>query len=99
MIMEQWEIDLRAKLETELELGMYNISYGNWVLYTGKDGKINCLIAEEKWRRELMSIEEQIKEPAQKDKIYPSECTEQDLKDIMDLLIKKGNDKNGRRIL
>ncbi len=40
--MEQWEIDLRRKLEEELPEGMYNIGAGSFVAYTGKGGKINA---------------------------------------------------------
>lgn len=38
--MEQWEIDLRAKLQAELPDGGYDISAGDLRLFTGKGGKI-----------------------------------------------------------
>lgn len=39
--MEQWEIDLRKKLEEELPNGIYNIGTKDFVCHTGKQGKIN----------------------------------------------------------
>ncbi len=38
--MEQWEIDLRARLEVELKEGSYDISGGNLIMFTGKQGYI-----------------------------------------------------------
>lgn len=39
--MEQWEIDLRTKLEKELPEDMYNIGMPGFVCWTGKLGRIN----------------------------------------------------------
>lgn len=47
-IIEQWEIDLRAKLEKELLEGCYDVSGGNLVVYTGKQGKIDVEVAFQK---------------------------------------------------
>ena len=43
--MEQWEIDLRAKLENELPNGCYVIEGGDMVFATGKCGKIEFEVA------------------------------------------------------
>lgn len=43
--MEQWEIDLRAKLEKEVSDGIYNIgNKDTGACLTGKDGYINFLV-------------------------------------------------------
>ncbi len=44
--MEQWEIELRDKLEKELPLGGYKIrELGGMVLWTGRGGKIELEVA------------------------------------------------------
>ena len=35
-----WEKELREKLNKELPDGVYDIGHGNFVCYTGKQGKI-----------------------------------------------------------
>ena len=42
--MEQWEIDLRAKLGEEIKDGGYQIGSGKWIVWTGKLGYINYLV-------------------------------------------------------
>mgnify|MGYP001018962523 CR=1 FL=1 len=39
--MEQWEKELREKLEKSIPEGGYNIGTGNLVCWTGKGGYIN----------------------------------------------------------
>lgn len=55
-MMELWEIDLRAKLDAELDEGFYQIGDGitsKWVAWTGKQGYINYKVEKQKiWRRE-----------------------------------------------
>lgn len=43
--MEQWEIDLRTKLEKELPDGQYQIGGGAYIMWTGKQGKIESEVA------------------------------------------------------
>lgn len=49
-LLEQWEVDLRTKLEAELEDGCYAIGGPGFWAYTGKGGKIDF---EVELRREL----------------------------------------------
>jgi len=42
--MEQWEIDLRARLDGEVPHGSYQIGSGKWIAWTGKLGYINYLV-------------------------------------------------------
>lgn len=44
--MEQWEIDLRAKLDKEIPDGsIFNMSHGSLILMTGKHGYIEYQVA------------------------------------------------------
>jgi hypothetical protein len=52
--MEQWEIDLRDKLDKELENKMYEIREGEFVVFTGKQGKIEFEVSLERVFREMM---------------------------------------------
>lgn len=54
--MEQWEIDLRAKLEVELKDGWYRFGgekEGDICFATGKGGAINFYV---KWEKQLRAI-------------------------------------------
>lgn len=79
--MEQWEIDLRAKLEKEYEDGCYQFQAGNIVFATGKGGAINIAVKFEKSKRDLLSLDaieggdgiiHQI--PYDKDVVYKDHC-------------------------
>lgn len=52
--MEDWEIELRRKLESELPDGFYNVLGKNdLIIGTSKQGYINCMVAiEQKLRDE-----------------------------------------------
>lgn len=54
--MEQWEIDLRAKLEKEIEPGAYQYSLGRGrgALWTGKGGAIDIEVAMAKEGRKIL---------------------------------------------
>jgi len=85
--MEQWEIDLRAKLDLELENGLYQ--FGG-----EKEEAINFYV---KWERSLRLIREgvepiikEIEEGKHKDL---SPATEDDFLDLMKLLSDKTNGK------
>lgn len=53
--MEQWEIDLRQKLDKEVEHGCYQIGNDKWVYATGKLGYINYLVEAERLKRGIES--------------------------------------------
>jgi len=84
--MEQWEIDLRAKLELEVENGYYQIGSNGWVVGTGKGGYINYQVALVKAAKEYVpnrGVEDQIKScPSSKH----DEATEQDFTDLINAL-------------
>jgi len=50
--MEQWEKDIRERLERELPDGPYNISSGDFRVFTGKVGKIEYEVALERLLRD-----------------------------------------------
>jgi hypothetical protein len=50
---EQWEIDLRSKLNAELPDGSYNIGNSSFPCYTGKQGFIEFEVAIQKEVRKL----------------------------------------------
>lgn len=54
--MEQWEIDLRERLNKELEDKMYQIGEGEFVVFTGKQGKIEFEVSLERSFREMMGM-------------------------------------------
>ena len=88
--MEQWEIDMRAKLEEEIPHGAHNIGFGDWVVITGKGGKINSIIEIERQLRGHKGISEQVKQ-----NYFPTnEVTIKDLKEMMKFLENKNNQRN-----
>ena len=54
--MEQWEIDLRERLDKELEDKMYQIGEGEFVVFTGKQGKIEFEVSLERSFRDMMNL-------------------------------------------
>jgi len=50
--MEQWEIDLRARLNKDIPDGAYQIGSGKWVAWTGKLGYITYLVEIERTLRD-----------------------------------------------
>jgi len=52
--MEDWEKRLRERLENELEEKMYQIGEGDFIAFTGKQGKIDFEVSLEKTLREIM---------------------------------------------
>lgn len=55
--MEQWEKELRKKLEKELLEGAYEVKTGLGIMWTGKQGKINSEIAIAEFQRTLLDID------------------------------------------
>jgi hypothetical protein len=55
--MEQWEKELREKLEKELPEGMYNLSAGNMVCFGGKGAQINFEVALKKEANKIFKNE------------------------------------------
>lgn len=53
--MEQWEKDLRAKLEDEVEPGCYDMSGPGYTMMTGKGGYIDCIVELERAMRESIA--------------------------------------------
>lgn len=51
--MEEWEIKLREKLEKEIPHGSYKIGLDPIVVYTGKGGYIDYLVAFERLGRKM----------------------------------------------
>lgn len=88
--MEQWEIDLRAKLEAEIPHGAYNISSNGWVMWTGKGGYINYLVEQERLIRPLRGLEPLINE-GQDDKLIYTPATMKDYIEFMEELQKKND--------
>lgn len=87
--MEQWEIDLRIKLEKELPEGAYEVSGANLVLWTGKQGKINDEVAFYKaYKNEdlLFTSKKSIgRLPRKKKKFLKKQCN-YDLKDLSNII-------------
>ncbi len=52
--MEDWEKEMRERLDKELENKMYQIGEGEWVAFTGKQGFIDYEVGLEKLLRETM---------------------------------------------
>ncbi len=52
--MEDWEKALREKLENELEEKMYQIGEGDFIAFTGKQGKIDFEVSLDKTLREVI---------------------------------------------
>lgn len=50
--MEDWEIELRRRLELELPEGFYDISSDRMIVGTGKQGYINYMVALEQALRD-----------------------------------------------
>lgn len=94
--MEQWEIDLRAKLDIQLRSGTYTFGgkkEGDVVFATGKDGAINYFVAVERLKRKSMGLEPLIKEFDGSQYKNSGIATEDDFLDLMKNLIDKSNDK------
>ena len=53
--MEDWEKELRAKLNEELEDKLYQVGEGEWVAFTGKQGYIDCEVEIERTFRQALS--------------------------------------------
>ena len=53
--MEDWEIELRDKLDKELESKLYEIREGEFVVFTGKQGKIDLEVGIERTLREIVN--------------------------------------------
>lgn len=60
--MEQWEIDLRARLDKEVPDGAYQIGSGKWIVWTGKLGYINYLVELRRHVKNNQSLIEELKE-------------------------------------
>jgi hypothetical protein len=56
--MEEWERELRERLDTEVSDGPYQIGAGAWVVWTGKLGYINYLVELNKENR--ADLEQQV---------------------------------------
>jgi hypothetical protein len=93
--MEQWEIDLRSKLDKELPDGCYMISEGNFVVATGKGGKIEYEVALVKAANNYIETGEGIQREIEKStfKRTYSDLTEQDIIDFMNDLENKDNEQ------
>lgn len=89
--MEQWEIDLRAKLDLEVPDGAYDISTPGMVAWTGKGGYINYLVELQRYAQGLESF---LSNKHNESNTTYGTLTEQDLRDFMDEL-RKNNDKQG----
>lgn len=50
--MDDWEKELREKLDSELTDKLYEIKAGDYVMFTGKAGKIDLEVEVEKTLRE-----------------------------------------------
>ena len=53
--MEDWEVELRARLNEELEDKMYQVGEGDWIAFTGKQGYIEVEVEVEKTLREALT--------------------------------------------
>ena len=58
--MEQWEIDLRARLDKEVPHGAYQIGTGSFVVWTGKLGYINYLVEPQRTIKHNQSLMEEL---------------------------------------
>ena len=94
---EQWEIDLRAKLELELQDGYYQFGgekKGDLCFATGKQGAIEFYVKWEKTVRNIKhGIEPIIKECEEGKYDYLGPATEDDFLEAMKLLTKR-NESN-----
>ena len=81
--MEQWEIDLRKRLEEELEDGAYELKGGGFYAITGKQGKIESEVSFIKALKGIIS-----------EKTDQSESTDQTINDFADTMkkLKKNNE-------
>ena len=94
--MEQWEIDLRAKLDIQLRSGTYTFGgqkEGDMVFATGKGGAINYFVLEERLKRESMGLEPLIKEFDGSQYKSLGGATEDDFIDLIKTLMCKINGK------
>lgn len=92
--MEQWEIDLRSKLEQEVEDGYYTIKTDKFAFATGKGGYINYHVAFEKVLRNYTinmgeGIESQINKS---EKQYYKDLTEEDIREFIKNLYNSSNE-------
>ena len=53
--MEEWEKELRARLNKELTDKLYQLGEGKWVVFTGKQGYIEVEVEVEKTLREALT--------------------------------------------
>jgi hypothetical protein len=53
--MEQWEKELREKLQKKIKPGIYDVSAGKFVAYTGMQGKIDFEVELERAIRKLLN--------------------------------------------
>lgn len=97
---EQWEVDLRAKLELELEDGYYRFGgekEGDLVFSTGKQGAIEFYISFERSIRSISyGVEPIIKECEEDKHDYLLPATEDDFIDIMNQLMKRKGRRYGK---
>lgn len=87
--MEQWEIDLRAKLEAELPDACYEIGGGDLIAYTGKQGKINYEVELYRSAMEFKGLEDMIDKPSFGEYATDVAPTIEDFKTFMNELKKK----------
>lgn len=82
--MEQWEIDLRAKLEKELPEGIYELSNdAGFVALTGKQGKINYEVEFMREVRKYRGYESEIQEASKDAKVTYKGLTVDDFMQFM----------------
>jgi hypothetical protein len=53
--MKQWEKELREKLKLKIKPGIYNVSAGNFIAYTGMQGKIDFEVELERTIRKYLN--------------------------------------------
>lgn len=87
--MEQWEIDLRAKLEAELPEGAYEISGNKDIMLTGKQGRIEYEVALHKAAMQFKGVEDMIDKPSFGEYAINTEPTIEDFKNMVNELKKK----------
>jgi hypothetical protein len=58
MVMEEWEKELREKLQKELPEGPYQIGVPPMMAYTGKGGRIEFEVA---LHKQMMKLAEELK--------------------------------------
>lgn len=82
--MEQWEIDLRERLEREIPHGAYHFP-GPPDVYTGKGGYINIMVEfERECRKMIKPVDPKvIEEFKSKTKDHIPKMTEQELRDLI----------------